>query len=351
MAKILVSLISRQPMPNYIGAKIINPDKMIYFVTRQERVTMERIQKVLKLPFDVIEVKPFDFMSIRDAFLNVVQNHSYDELILNVTGGTKIMALSAFDIASENRIPVIYINTADNEMIQLHDGNIYKHPLPEVVNIPTYLELHGHHFIGSSQPSQLELSQFIGQNYNNLKSILYHLRAIEPGKPYRLPGMITPIQSQILKRLNGIGFIHYDDPKAQIICKQTENVQFIKGGWLEEFVFQQLQCMNPHDIRLNVKVSWKNKGSEKRETKNEFDIMLIRKNQLFIFECKSGKKAMDDIHRLEALREIVGGTYGIAYYLIVGSVSKPILERIKDFKEIRVITEKDLQCVNQLVFI
>ena len=350
MATVLVSLISRQPMPNYIGARVVMPDKMIYFVTPQEGVTMEYLQSVLQLPFETKTVHAFDFQSIREAFRQVIQQYKGEHLILNLTGGTKIMALSAFDIARENAIPAIYVNTAENKLIHLQGSQIHGEKIPEVVDVPTYLKLHGHQFLASASPTHPQLAGFIGENIQSLKSLLLHLRGIEPQKPYRLPGALSPKQRQLIQRLNEMGLLRFDAARAQVICRSTEHLQFIKGGWLEEYVFLQLQRGKPHDIRLNVKVSWKNSNSEKKESKNEFDIMLIHGNQLHIFECKSGKKAVNDIHRLEALWEIVGGTYGIAYYVFTGQVDRIIRERIHDFKELRVVGEEEVKKIAEMVF-
>jgi len=350
MPKILISLISRQPMPNYIGAKMIEPDKMIYLFTPQEKTTMERLQKVLQLPNEILEVNAFDYESVREAFFKVIQTYSDHEIILNVTGGTKIMALSAFDIAREYNFLTIYVNTFENEIIRFQNGRIETQNLPEVVDIPTYLNLHGHYYLEEGELLYPELAKFIGRNFKTLKSILLHLRGIEPHKPYRLPGMISSQQRELLKRLEKMRLIKYIPVKTQLICKTTENLPFIKGGWLEEFIYQKLKEGNPYDIRLNVKISWRPETSVTNETKNEFDVMLIHRNQLHIFECKSGKKNIKDIHKLEALREIVGGTYGKGYYVFTGKLDKTIQERLNDFSELKLLNNQEILSISEYVF-
>jgi len=62
------------------------------------------------------------------------------------------------------------------------------------------------------------------------------------------------------------------------------------------------------------------------------------------------KKVVNYIHRLEALREIVGGTYGKAYYVVLSRFDNVIGGRLLDFKELKLIEDKYLMNIDKIIY-
>ena len=76
--------------------------------------------------------------------------------------------------------------------------------------------------------------------------------------------------------------------------------RYISGGWLEEYVFLQLEPLvkmgKIKDIRIGAEVSWQ---KEKNTTVQEFDVIFSDGKRLFIMECKAGSYLSADVQKLQ----------------------------------------------------
>lgn len=95
-----------------------------------------------------------------------------------------------------------------------------------------------------------------------------------------------------------------------------EDVEFISGGWLEEYVFYTVTSLYVTDARMGVEVKWDTASS--KYPINEYDVVFTHNNRLFLIECKTkrfegaDRASFNDepIYKLENLRDAVGGVYG-----------------------------------------
>ncbi|GAB4336698.1 MAG: hypothetical protein Kow0037_18250 [Calditrichia bacterium] len=345
MPKTLISLVSRQPMPNYIGYRVIQPDRMAYLFTRQEHQTLRNLQRVIRLPSLQYEVEAFDFLSVEGALQKLLADCEGDEIILNITGGTKIMALAAFSVVRQVQGKIIYVNTDENSLVHLDSDRFQTEPLKNVVDVPTYLALHGQNMIGSGKPLFPHLSYTIASQLRYLKRLLLDFRRLQSAVGYRILRKLTPSEVRFIKILTNVDGFHWDSETSTIYCKNKQLIGYLAGNWLEEFVHQRLKKLKPDDLHLNVRISWE---LYQKTFKNEFDVMMILRNRLYIFECKSGNTSLDDINKLESLRAVVGGTYGKAYYVAASALPKSVKDRIVDFPGVALLEEKNLMKKNWL---
>jgi len=115
--KTLVLLISEQTIPNYLFIKTFGPANRYVFISTsrmQNDATGNRNEWIRKAaglnPSDIttLTVHP-EFKDQVVAELGKIPWHEYGELVVNLTGGTKMMALAAWDFFRSKTSEIWYI--------------------------------------------------------------------------------------------------------------------------------------------------------------------------------------------------------------------------------------------------
>ncbi|MEW6419781.1 MAG: DUF1887 family CARF protein [Nitrospirota bacterium] len=333
MSQIHVCLVSGQPIPNLIPLKIkgLSPEKVVLLVSPDMKVQAERIEGVIKswgIDVERYPIAPFDLESARDTCLDILSKIEDEEVILNVTGGTKIMALAAFEVFREMKKPILYVDTQNREIQEIYHAS-EKLPFESVLKIKPYLASYGQKIINEDTDEQrvkrhsFVISRFISDMNKYERSIgimnkyaapLRNVRTVpveveidkyDLSSAYFDELLILLQKENILKYANNkIKFSHYQD------------INFVSGGWLEEYVYSIVNRISPDDIKMGVKVEWDQKGPE--PPTNEYDVIFTMKNRLYIIECKTKRFEGDDreltgsdpIYKLDSLRDAAGGLFG-----------------------------------------
>ncbi|MHB1644910.1 MAG: Card1-like endonuclease domain-containing protein [bacterium] len=90
-----------------------------------------------------------------------------------------------------------------------------------------------------------------------------------------------------------------------------QDVEFLRGGWFEEFCFNEINDLKKDglidDVILNAEIK-----SFDTNANNEFDILFTAQNNFYIAECKSlsqeNDKQTDILYKISALRQEFGLT-------------------------------------------
>ncbi|MEA3240591.1 MAG: DUF1887 family CARF protein, partial [Pseudomonadota bacterium] len=154
MSNILINLVSAQPIPNLIPA--LDPrfavTEVILLVTEQMHPQAKRLNRVFKrhdLPCRIWEetAPAFDPQGMEELCLRVIESFPDGQsLILNATGGTKMMALASANLFSSlDRGNVIYVDTAQGLIHFLYPSKEKAYQLEPVLGISDYLTAYGLH--------------------------------------------------------------------------------------------------------------------------------------------------------------------------------------------------------------
>lgn len=143
----LFNLIGEQPIPNLLPVLFLKPGKIFMLYTQTTADAMKRIEKLVPA-LEKIKVEPYDLLSI----IETIQKKCLpgDEMIFNITGGTKVMALAAFKVAGKHSSKMIYIQSEEktNTLYSYQVDNnltvkqLEQTELPELVDIDFYLKAH-----------------------------------------------------------------------------------------------------------------------------------------------------------------------------------------------------------------
>lgn len=296
---LLVLLVGGNPIANYALIEYFknNGDEripkydsiMLIYTSQTEKVT----QNIESLKDDVsfininLESNESNLRYIKKIVLNKLNSlENINSIHLNYTGGRKPMSLGAFLTINEftRSCKKIYTDiNPNNYKLTLEDGNTYlkgDETISSKLNIPIidFYQLHG-----LTKPEyKTKISDFYSEEF-----CMFLLDKCENSEKEFYVDLWDQKNIRNLDWKKSLP--EYIDKK--ISNNQLKSLQkFIKGIWLEEYLFSILneikeEC-NITDIAYNVE-------AENRNKKFEVDVIAISGYKSFVFSCTTGYKARD----------------------------------------------------------
>jgi hypothetical protein len=326
----LFCLVSRQAMANVIPVLMYKPNKVILFATPEEKNTANHLAKLFNSKNISVnridDLDAYDYLKFKDCILNEI-NLASGHLVLNVTGGTKLMALAAYEAFAEKDKHIIYCNTDRNQIIHLFP-KLYTEKLILDLSIEDYLQSYGYKFV-ASRTKEVKKEYF--ELFELIESKNLRRQFSEFLDDYRkATGSTNPVKTYNDKR-NKLFSIQKTASSVLLFVDKIkfiyEDEKFLKGDWLEYFMLYSLKKQN---IKPEVGV----KIVSDSNVENEIDIIFIKDYQLYLISCKSGKNTdpNKDIYEIETLRNIAGGTFGKAFLFTVKDLTDRMKQRAMDLK-------------------
>lgn len=109
---LLISLIGEQPIPNLLAARMVTWERALLVYTRRTETVARHLRQVLSGSPDLsqdLRTEPYDYARILAGLRQAVSAES--QLLFNLTGGTKIMMLAAYELARELGQPFVYLQS------------------------------------------------------------------------------------------------------------------------------------------------------------------------------------------------------------------------------------------------
>lgn len=309
---ILITLISDQSIPNLLFIRSWPEFERYIFITTEQMERKGRCDdliRVAKLPdakVQKIKVLPESLNDVQARLeaLQLPQSHRY---IVHLTGGNKIMALGAYQFFLTRNSEMYYAPIGVNgyeKVFPRTDEQLV--PFRESVSLLDYRQIYDVQ-VESCQSDISRPAALAEQLFHRswplqplFKTLISNKANFEDQNSKPLPSLPIRQVPGLLSWLNDIGFQASPDGVLR-----PDELQWLTGGWFEEFVFHTLKSqlkLPTQAIGLNVKV--RQKGSP-----NEFDIMFIHNNDLYVIECKSRlTKVMFDqtAYKLAAIKKDLG---------------------------------------------
>lgn len=326
MSRTIVSIISEQIIPNYlfIKEKFQPGDKLIFISSKKFETRHERI--VNTLAWNLLEVKNIvlpnegdeeNWTSMNNAICTELSDK--EEYIVNLTGGTKYMALAIERLFSRYNSRFYYIPYPKNVIIGFNsDEGVC--PIKFRISIREYMQLHGiktkEKSITQSKEYTLDFyTLFIKNSFSQKeweiidKLRVYRNKDIDikkieecegTEKRPSIPGLASFIR-HISFPVSKEGFLHHHE------------IQYITGGWFEEYTYNIINNgLCPNDIRIGIEII----GTE-NTNQNDLDVVFVKGNKLFVIECKTGvgKESLfkEIVYKATALKEVLFGLSANSY--------------------------------------
>ena len=352
MNHIHVCLVSDQTIPNILGIHHFEPDELL-FITTEDMERKNKVSAILKtldrlgMKFEIyptsVTVREDSILDCHKKIDKWIEGKEDSEFIINLTCGTKIMSIAAYEYFKDYSSKMIYIPIPQNEFIcpfpKKSPGR--STALDLRLNVVQYLTAYGLDIVNEAKLSlyhneasrRRELSNWLVKHYSNIKNLLVwlggNLRDYRDDKEYYLQGQFSGANELEVELMEKLGFKRKVD---NISVKLNRSyIRYLTGGWLEEYCFNEiaeLKGKGIDDVVLNLKL---------RKGGNEFDVMFTKDNALYFVECKSldqetDKKA-DILYKIGALQK----EFGLRIGSFLVTTSPHILKdgEIKSFLKIR----------------
>jgi hypothetical protein len=259
MKTILVSLISDQTIPNYLFIKEMagRYDSLLFISTfqMQEKKKLEAILNTLQSVDYIVDkqiiVEEDLLPSIVDKLSKEVERNDCS-FIVNLTGGTKIMSLGVFEFFSRLDASFYYIPIGKNVIRNIK--NEEEIPIAYQLNLKEYLNLYGLNFEADNR--LLFSEEHTYSFFERFKNYRFNR--------YKMPEILN----------------------AQSLSSSVKRVYY-SGAWFEEYCLLRLKReLKLADNRIMKGVKIYRDKSMNNTSDNEIDIIFVKNNELFIFECK-----------------------------------------------------------------
>lgn len=292
---------------------------------------------------------------------------------VNFTGGTKCMSVGAFLAAMEAGCLAFYVDTD-------HERFLWYGPDREVeerkfdlrpITVPLYLEAYGLTYKKSDyqeEPQQLsKLLDLILSFWPQCVPIVE--KWAELAKKGQKPGPYASLQPSNLFANQFISLLlRYkllDDKNGELNFTK-HGVDFFTGDWLELTVYHLLRSHSKDATASFDDVQWSveferaesepaKQPQEEKGVKNELDVVLTRRGQLFVIECKSGdlrrSAGQATLNKLEALRFRLGRFARLIFVTsrLKSEIPAPFRARAQEYGVRQIITRENLTQLPELL--
>jgi hypothetical protein len=323
-----ILLVSKQAAPNLLPAldPALKPAEAVLMVTGKMQPKADALEAVLReagvKTSRVALADEHDFARLENALLDVASERDGQSIALNVTGGTKLMALAAQSVAQEAGWAVFYVDVDTDEAIWLGKAP-NRQPLTQQLRLPHYLRGYGfclQEGIDRPQPSQRhnELLTTLITQVGSLEHALGQLNWLAQTAEDKKRLQVTLNESQrdsrsleaLLRIFEDAGVLR---TQGNALTFTDENERdFAKGSWLEHHVFRTVSTLSG-ELRIRDKAA-NLVVVDAGGVKNELDVAFMAKNRLFVIECKTARmdkpeapKANDTLFKLSEICKRVGG--------------------------------------------
>ncbi|SRR5579875_2905920 len=112
---LMVALVGEQPLPNLIPVRSYNPDSVLLVYSERTKGVYERLKAVLESKTVVYELKTdaYNIVAIIEALNAKLKTSELQSQTpeFNLTGGTKLMSLAAYQVAQQTNATMLYIES------------------------------------------------------------------------------------------------------------------------------------------------------------------------------------------------------------------------------------------------
>lgn len=323
-----ILLVSAQAAPNLLPAldPALKPGNAILLVTGRMQKQADNLSAVLteagirttQIPLE----DEHDLTQLENALLEIAGQHEGQDIILNLTGGTKLMALAAQSIAQAAGWRSFYVDVDTDAVSWLHP-KAPQQPLAQTLRLSHYLRGYGYtpqNGIGRPQPQQRhnDLIATLITQIGSLEQPLSQLNWLGQHAETQNSLRVTLTDQQQDSR--GLEALLRNFQDAQVLTVEGNALTFVsaaerdfaKGGWLEHHVFRTVSQLTG-DLHIRDKAA-NLEVTDDTGVNNELDCAFLARNRLFIIESKTARmdkpeapKANDTLFKLSEICRRVGG--------------------------------------------
>lgn len=346
---ILINQIDNHNEANILATKRFNPKEVLFIYDKSKTDLINAVESYYEnylstVKFNKILIEEGDIDSLTKA-INESKNRN---ILINLTGGSRINSLALLNICKDNSLKSIYMDIKnkylyifDNEIKVIKEefedlelDNLIKASGGEVINDSTEL---------SNKKELILLTKAIYKNlelWHMYKQKLYDtnifIHDAENPKMIRINIELLSIEeksllSKILIKLTDIDEINYTDEldnKIKVDFKNDYLKSFIfkSGTWLEvatNYIINEISEID--EVKSGVMFLWNDKS---KVVRNEVDVIAVKDSVPICVSCKDSDRYNEDtLNELDVYSTQIGGKNA---YKILVATKEPIKLAVKD---------------------
>lgn len=233
----------------------------------------------------------YDLPRLRGEFAAIAARFP-DGVVANITGGTKMMTLAAWETFDRPADRLYYVDIRHDSIRWLRP-EAPEQPVADRLRLEAYVTALGLRLHPKKKPLRKSPTAGVLADARNRLQLLAGLKQ----RKSRSPG----------------------------------------GTWLEELVFAEAEALMGADPKIQDVARQfvvDDDGHHNERIENEIDVAVLRDNTLFLIECKTGgagraKPAADAIAKLAMLVDGLGGLRGRGLFVTTELISGPMRERAR----------------------
>ncbi len=339
MSQVHVCLLSDQLLPNLIPILMERPSRVYLIVSPEIQQSgkdkrMEIILRKKEIDVRLCQHAPSTgFEAIREFATKLagelVSAESGNLIILNVTGGTKLLAIGFIEIFRarlKGSLRVIYTDTGHGMIETLVPPGEAPSPMRDVLDAESYLEAQGLTLISAASDEKKWIkdvnsrelnTRFLVENWEPLSGLSGILNPMETqagetsalAKEFR-----SGLREKARTLLTDAGLVEDWDRVKSIEDLSRDARIYLTGGWLEEYAWLSARLAGLKDAKCAAKLRW-GVNDDLAGPGNELDLLVVHDNKMLIVECKTGKisskgtQGLKIAALLESLKRNVGGNF------------------------------------------
>ena len=323
-------MVSDQAAPNLLPAldPAMKPKQIVMLVTDRMRARADCLSQAFTEAGIKVSMAHLgagastDYENIQKTVYDVLETNEPTEVAVNLTGGTKLMAIAARSAMQDSGARAFYVDIESGDLIWLDDP-IAHQKLKSTVRLSSYLKAYGFDVHSKAEvqgvpPAQQQLFTTLVNDIGALGHALTQLNWLgqkaERDNTLSIPISEAGASNQNLDALiDHFGRAEMIERRGDTLCYKTEDARdFCKGGWLERLVYQEVEALSGP---LAIRDKAMGLELERDSVRNELDVAFLHANRFFVIECKTAlmdhqtrpNKANDTVFKLDNIANRVGG--------------------------------------------
>lgn len=373
--KALLVVAGGRPIPDVLALYAVQPHGIVILTSEQGWDSEQTFVEIAKsLPnyeylSIVPDVKAYNFDSAKDSCIQAWRSLPETEWnwVYSISSGPKITGIAAYEVAKEEDIPCLYIDTRQEKIVSLvkdftaviGDTGISLQELFHM-SVSDYMKIQRR----EHKPLKPETAYYRKMVEHWID--LAHLLAFSPETPSFIKMMhdkkeniLVPFvqprlaASSLVRKLEELGAVVVQrDSNRSLTCAFTTKhfARFIgTGDWLEVYVWQEAKATGiADDCHWGYEIS--------SAASSELDVVLTYKAQLIFAECKADEDPFKGntsyLDTINNKAEMLGRTYVTKLFITNASKMRPgyanFLEQAK-LRKIVVVTAEDFPTMGEII--
>ena len=326
--KILFCMASKESAANLnpLQAVEIRPDLVVVVITKTMEIAGQHL--ITEIKATGLKVEAFriehesSLIQLNQQFEQFLEQYFEENIIVNLTGGTKLMALAAYQVFAGYGFRCFYQDYKTDEIIWLDDeSRISDHK--NKIRLERYLKAYQFDVVSKETLADISkqhkhyvqlLSTFLAKNFEKNVRFVSKLNAHASERSLPKEELKKVIFDQ-----DEAAFLNHLSYETGIFSLSGDTIRFeteqdrilVAGKWIEVLAADALrQVEQTRDISIGVNIV-KSTQRVSAKTFQELDVMAMYLQKLLLVECKtvnwrSATEASGAIYKLTALGQIGG---------------------------------------------